>query len=526
MPTDSSYNHLPNDNSLKDDLANHPTHIRANMNSFDTSPTNSDKQTKASIAPEQNTALQPYSVPSQAIPSKDDGLQAPHNIAIEQALLAALMNIEDSFDGIHHVVHADDFYGERHRHIFSVITHLWTTNQPYDVLSVFEALERQELLDKVGGESYLMQIEQTSGTMFNLPFYAQKVRELATYRKLIECGNHILDLAYHPKQRTLPDILDSAESKIFAINELYRAQGGKQGVKNIHEVLNNVIAELSERQALGVDGMIGLRTHFEELDNKTQGLQKGHLIVLAARPAMGKTALSLNLVQSVLEQDLPVVFFSMEMSSNDIVMRLLSAWGGIAMGNVRSGQMNPDEWARFNNGVTRLTNSRLYIDDRNNMPPSEVRSVCRRIAKDNNGQMGLVVVDYLQLMKVPGFDNNRVGEISEISRSLKALARELDCPVLALAQLNRGLEQRPNKRPMMSDLRESGAIEQDADIILFIYRDEVYFPDKKGNKGLAEIIIGKNRSGAIGRAILNFEGQFTRFSNPVMPIDDNYDEQE
>lgn len=456
---------------------------------------------------------------------KDTHLNDPHNIAIEQALLAALMNIEDSFDVVSDIISVDDFYGERHRHIFGVIGHLSTIHQPYDSLSVFEALERQELLEKAGGESYLMQIDKASGTMFNLPYYAQKVHELSTYRKLIKCGNSILDMAYHPKKKSLKDILDSAEAQIFAINESQRSRTGKQGVKPAYEVLDSVVKEINERLARGAGNLIGLPTFFEELDNKTQGLQKGHLVVLAARPAMGKTALSLNIAQSVLEQDLPVVFFSMEMSANDIAMRLISAWSGIIMGNVRSGQMNEDEWASFNNAVTRLTNSKLFIDDRNNTPPSEIRSVCRRIAKDNGGQLGLVVVDYLQLMKAPGFETNRVGEISEISRSLKSLARELDCPVLALAQLNRSLEQRPNKRPMMSDLRESGAIEQDADIILFIYRDEVYFPDKKDNKGVAEIIIGKNRSGAIGRVMLNFEGMYTRFSNPQMPVAENYDEQ-
>lgn len=487
-----------------------------------------DDAIKAPNTETQNTTNGDKTIANQPKTLAELSLQAPHNIAIEQALLAALMNIEDGFDNVHHIVHANDFYGERHRHIFSVIEHLWKAHQPYDALSVFEALSRQDLLEKAGGEKYLMQIEQTSGTMFNLPFYAQKVRELAIYRQLIECGNHILDLAYHPKQKTLPEIIDSAESKIFAINEFYRSQGdSKQGVKHVQDIIDDVVSELEERQKLGLNAMIGVSTGFQELDNKMQGLQKGHLIVLAARPAMGKTALSLNIVQSVIEHELPVVFFSMEMSNSDIVMRLLSAWSGVTMSKVRSGQMDDDEWSLFNNGVSRLTNSRLYIDDRNNVPPSEMRSVCRRIAKDNNGQIGLVVVDYLQLMKISGYDsNNRVGETSEISRSLKALARELDCPVLALAQLNRNSDQRPSKRPMMSDLRESGAIEQDADIILFIYRDEVYFPNKKGNKGVAEIIIGKNRSGAIGRAILNFEGQYTRFTNPEVSIAENYDELE
>lgn len=500
------------------------THINQAMDNLATawsdninSPTSTDNPTNTDSHATPTPNLAPITKPKAQLPE-------PHNIGIEQALLAALMNLENSFDVIEGIIYASDFYGERHRVIFDVIAHLSRSNQPYDSLSVFESLQRQELLEKAGGESYLMTIDKAVGTMFNLPYYAQKIQELSTYRKLIACGNNILAMAYHPKQKTLRDILDHAEAQIFAINEAQRNKGGKQGVKSAREVLGSVVDDIQQRLAQGAGAMIGLPTRFEELDNKTQGLQKGHLVVLAARPSMGKTALSLNIAQSVLEQELPVVFFSMEMSANDIAMRMISAWSGIAMGSVRSGLMQPDEWGRFNNAVTRLTNSKLYIDDRNNTPPSEIRSVCRRIAKDNQGMLGLIVVDYLQLMRAPGFENNRVGEISEISRSLKSLARELDCPVLALAQLNRSLEQRPSKRPVMSDLRESGAIEQDADIILFIYRDEVYFPDKKGNKGIAEIIIGKNRSGAIGRAFLNFEGMYTRFSNPSLPVKEDYDQ--
>ena len=259
--------------------------------------------------------------------------------------------------------------------------------------------------------------------------------------------------------------------------------------------------------------MIGLKTPFEELNNKTQGLQAGDLIIVAARPSMGKTTFAMNLAESILfHTDLPVVVFSMEMPAESIVMRLLSSWGAINQTHLRSGQMNEDEWGKLSNAIAHLHAKKLYIDDSTALPPSEVRSRCRRIAKDNDGKLGMVMVDYLQLMKVPGLGDNRVGEISEISRSLKALAREMNCPVVALSQLNRSLENRPNKRPIMSDLRESGAIEQDADLIMFIYRDEVY-NENSDAKGTAEIIIGKQRNGPIGTVRLSFEGQFTRFGN-------------
>ena len=276
--------------------------------------------------------------------------------------------------------------------------------------------------------------------------------------------------------------------------------------------MTNVIDKIQELKS-NPDGMIGLQTPFVELNNKTQGLQAGDLVIVAARPSMGKTTFAMNLAEGILfNEDLPVVVFSMEMPAESIVMRLLSSWGAINQTHLRSGQMNEDEWAKMMNAIQHLQSKHLYIDDSTALPPSELRSRCRRIAKNHDGKLGAIIVDYLQLMKVPGLDGNRVGEISEISRSLKALARELECPVIALSQLNRSLENRPNKRPIMSDLRESGAIEQDADLIMFIYRDEVY-NENSDHKGVAEIIIGKQRNGPIGTIRLGFEGQFTRFIN-------------
>lgn len=450
-------------------------------------------------------------------------LELPQNIAIEQALLSSLMNIEESFDNIIEVVKEEDFYSERHKIIFGCITHLANANQPYDTLTVHDALLRQDRLAAVGGEAYLIEIEQSPSTLFNLVYYAERIRELSTYRKLIAAANTILTMAYHPKRQTIGEILDIAESQIYAINESQNARLGRQGVKHVNDVLDSVITVVQELKDKGTDTLLGLDTSFEELNNKTQGLQKGDLIILAARPSMGKTSFAINLAQSVIQQELPVVIFSMEMSAESILMRFLSAWGGINQSNLRSGQMSVEEWGLFNNGVSHMSEAKLHIDDRNNLPPSEVRSVCRKIAKEYGTGLGLVVVDYLQLMKVPNMENNRVNEISEISRNLKALAREMNCPVLALSQLSRNVEQRPNKRPIMSDLRESGAIEQDADVIMFIYRDEVYNKERADNKGLAEIIIGKNRNGPIGSVLLQFDGQYTRFSNLISAAPDSYE---
>ena len=439
--------------------------------------------------------------------------QPPHNIDLEKALLASLMSIEDSYEKVSDIVSKDDFYARRHQHIFAAIAHLATVDEPYDTVMVHDWLNQQDLLKTAGGDTYLAYIlTQSPGTLFNLTAYAQRVRELSTLRQLITTGNEMLELAYNPKGHGISDILDGVEAKIFSINEQHNKRADQRGPVDITSVLGNVVEQLHTLKA-NPDGMIGLQTPFTELNNKTQGLQAGDLIIVAARPSMGKTTFAMNLAEGVLfHENLPVIMFSMEMPAESIVMRLLSSWGMINQSNLRSGQMNEDEWAKMMNAVTHLHEKHLYIDDSTALPPSEMRSRCRRIAKNHDGKIGMVVVDYLQLMKVPSLDGNRVGEISEISRSLKALARELNCPVVALSQLNRSLENRPNKRPIMSDLRESGAIEQDADLITFIYRDEVY-NENSDAKGIAEIIIGKQRNGPIGTVRLAFEGQYTRFTN-------------
>lgn len=473
-----------------------------------------DSTTKSATTKTKTTKKTPKTE-TQKSTGTDDLLnqQPPHNIDIEKALLASLMSIEESYDKVAEIVTKDDFYAGRHQHIFAAIAHLAMLNEPYDTVMVHDWLDQQNLLKSAGGDTYLADIlTQSPGTLFNLTAYAQRVRELSTLRQLINTGNEMLELAYNPKGQPISDILDNVESKIFAINEQHNQRAEQRGPVDVSQVIANVVEQIDTLKN-NPDGMIGLQTPFTELNNKTQGLQAGDLIIVAARPSMGKTTFAMNLAEGILfNENLPVIVFSMEMPAESIVMRMLSSWGMIHQAHLRSGQMNEDEWGKMINAITHLQEKHLYIDDSTALPPSEMRSRCRRIAKNHDGKIGMIVVDYLQLMKVPSLDGNRVGEISEISRSLKALARELNCPVVALSQLNRSLENRPNKRPIMSDLRESGAIEQDADLITFIYRDEVY-NENSDAKGIAEIIIGKQRNGPIGTVRLAFEGQYTRFTN-------------
>ena len=439
-------------------------------------------------------------------------LTVPHNISIEKALLSALMNIEEAYDQVADIIVADDFYSERHRIIYRLIAHLSVANQPYDSLTVLDSLTQQELLDKVGGEAYLMEIEQSPGTLFNLISYAERVRELSTYRQLITAANDILQMAYHPKERNVSEILDIAEQKIFAINEQYGHRGGEEGVKDSKTILRNVVNTLNELKGREAGALSGLPTPFVELNEMTQGLQRSDLIILAARPSMGKTTLAMNLVENILyHENLPVLVFSVEMPAEGIGTRMIASYASINQMNLRSGRMSEDEWARFTQCISHMASTPLYVDDRSSISPTEIRSTARRVAKNHDGKIGAIVIDYLQLITVPG-GQNRVNDVAEISRGLKALAREMKCPVIALSQLSRGPEGRPNKRPIMSDLRESGAIEQDADIIMFIYRDEVY-NDKPDNKGLAELIIGKHRNGPTGKIPLRFIKEYSKFDN-------------
>ncbi len=437
----------------------------------------------------------------------------PHSLSMEQAVLAALMSIAESWEQVSELVNEQDFYAQRHRLIFKAISHLASASMPYDAVMVSDWLAGQHQLDDIGGEAYLTKLlAESPASLYNLTAYAEKVKELAVLRDLIKVGNDMLHTAYDPKGRAVSDILDEVESRIFSISEQHNNHSTESGPLTISNVLKTVINKVEELQKSD-SPITGLSTGFAELDNKTFGMQAGDLIIVAARPSMGKTTFAMNLIESVLfNSDLPAIVFSMEMPADSIATRLISSFGAIDQGRLRSGRLEEGDWVRLTSTMGQLQSKNLYIDDSSALPPNELRSRARRIAKMHNGKIGAIMVDYLQLMKVPGMGDNRVGEISEISRNLKSLAKEMGCPVIALSQLNRSLENRPNKRPVMSDLRESGAIEQDADLIMFIYRDEVYNKESK-DMGTAEIIIGKQRNGPIGTIRLAFQGHFTRFTN-------------
>lgn len=450
----------------------------------------------------------------------------PHNLAIEQAVLAALMTVAESFEQVNDLLKENDFYATRHKYIFRAIEKLAQENSPYDAVLVNDWLLKQNLLEAIGGEEYLMQLMADSPSSFyNLETYASKIKEFSTLRSMIKVSSDILQNAYDTKGRAVSEILDLAETSIFSLAEQHNNNKKDAGPKSISSVTADVISKLDELSKL--DGNItGLTTGFLELDNKTYGMQSGDMIIVAARPSMGKTTFAMNLVESVLFNcNLPALVFSMEMPADSIAMRLISSYGKVHQGHLRSGKLDGDEWSKVTGTILQLQEKHLYIDDSSALPPTELRARARRIAKQHGGKLGCIMIDYLQLMKVPGMGDNRVGEIGEISRSLKALAKEMDCPVIALSQLNRSLENRPNKRPVMSDLRESGAIEQDADLIMFIYRDEVYNKESK-EAGTAEIIIGKQRNGPIGTVRLAFEGQYTRFSNLSPEYYSQYDDEE
>jgi replicative DNA helicase len=402
-----------------------------------------------------------------------------------------------------------DFYRADHRKIFKAITRLAGEAKPLDVVTLSEELEKLGELEQCGGLVYLGELANKTPSATNIRSYAEIVRERAVLRNLISISGEIADSAFNTEGRSSADLLDEAERKVFLISEGRSKEGGPQFVNAIMQKTLDRIDELFHS-----DGQItGITTGFRDLDEKTSGLQKSDLVIVAARPSMGKTAFAMNLVENaIMKSGKPVLVFSMEMPADSILMRMLSSIGRIDQTKIRSGQLEEDDWPRLTSAVSLLRDKPLYIDDTAGLSPTEVRSRARRVARENKGQIGLIMIDYLQLMRVPGMTEGRTAEISEISRSLKALAKELECPVVALSQLNRSLEQRPNKRPVNSDLRESGAIEQDADVIMFIYRDEYYNEDSP-DKGIAEIIIGKQRNGPTGSLKLAFQGKYTKFDD-------------
>lgn len=436
----------------------------------------------------------------------------PHSIDAEQAVLGALMLDNGPWSDVVEVLMPEDFYRKEHRLIFSAMLHQGEANNPIDVVTLSEVLDNRGELDLVGGLDYLGELVNHTPSTANILAYANIIRERAILRKLISVGNDIADRSFNPDGRDSTDLVDMAEREVFNIADERPRDKGPQSVTPLLRGALDRIDELFNSQG----SLTGLSTGFKDLDEMTSGLQRSDLVIVAARPSMGKTSFAMNLVEhAMMHQDKPVLVFSMEMPAESLITRMLSSIGRIDQSRIRDGKLAGEDWDKLTGAVSKLKDRPLYIDDTPGLSPMEMRARARRLAREH-GDLGMIMVDYLQLMQIKGSSENRTNEISEISRGLKTMAREFNCPLVALSQLNRSLEQRPNKRPVMSDLRESGAIEQDADLILFIYRDEVYNPDTE-HQGMAEIIIGKHRNGPIGTRNLSFIGKFTRFEN-FMPM--------
>lgn len=441
-----------------------------------------------------------------------EGLRIPpHNLHAEQSLLGGLMLDNSTWDRIADMVTERDLYRREHRLIFRAIAKLADEDQPFDLVTLAETLERTEQLETAGGLPYLGVIANETPTAANITAYARIVRQTSVLRQLIAAGTDIADSAFNPQGRDATELLDAAEQRVFEIAEQEaRGGGGFQPVKTLLARAVERIDALYQRD----EPITGLATGFSDFDMMTSGLQPADLVVVAGRPSMGKTSFAMNMAEHVaIQSKRPVAVFSMEMPGESLAMRMMSSLGRIDQHRVRTGRLEDDEWPRLTSAVNILASSPMFIDDTPALSPTEVRARARRLKREQN-DLGLIVLDYIQLMQAPGAGENRATEISAISRSLKALAKELNVPVIALSQLNRSLEQRPNKRPVMSDLRESGAIEQDADLIVFIYRDEVYHEDTN-DKGVAEIIIAKQRNGPIGTTRLTFLGKYTKFENYI-----------
>ena len=434
--------------------------------------------------------------------------QPPHSIEAEQAVLGGLMLANDAFDGVAALVGEEDFFSLDHQLIFKTMHRLSVSDQPMDVITLSESLKESQSLDQIGGDSYLVELTRNTPSAANILAYAQIVLERATVRKLITAANDIVEKSYNPLGWDSSKLLAEAEQRLMEVMEDRPKQGGFEHVTDLLRQAIDRIEELFNSDA----DITGLSTGFGDLDEMTSGWQQADLVIVAGRPSMGKTSFAMNMVEhAMLHQEQPVLVFSLEMPANQLIIRLLSSMGKIDQGKVRSGNLNPDDFTRLSGAAARLKDRPLFIDDTPGISPLELRNRIRQLAREH-GAPAMVMVDYLQLMSASTPGDGRVQEISQISRELKIIAREFDCPLIALSQLSRNLEQRPNKRPINSDLRESGAIEQDADVVVFIYRDEVYHEDTQ-DKGMAEIIIGKQRNGPIGTTRLAFLGKYTRFEN-------------
>ena len=435
----------------------------------------------------------------------------PHSMEAEQSVLGGLLLDNEAADRVGDVASADDFYSDAHRVIYRHVMQLIANGKPADVITLAESLSSAQKLDYVGGLAYLGALVQNVPTAANIRHYAQIVRDRSILRQLAATAGEIADTAYNPLGRSAKMVLDEAEAKVLHI-----AEQGARGAQNFHEIGKLLASVVDRIETLynrdNPSDVTGVPTGFVDLDRMTSGFQPGDLIIVAGRPSMGKTSLALNIGENVaLDTGMPVAVFSMEMGAAQLALRMIGSVGRLDQHKLRTGRLVAEDWDKLSAALGRLNEAPILIDETPALNAIEVRSRARRLMRQY-GKLGLVIVDYLQLMQASTQGENRATELSEISRAMKSLAKELQVPVVALSQLNRSLEQRPDKRPVMSDLRESGALEQDADVILFIYRDEVYKPDSP-DKGTAEILISKQRNGPTGKVTLTFRGEYTRFEN-------------
>ena len=457
---------------------------------------------------------QEYPPESSADPQLENLRVPPHSAEAEASVLGGLLLDNNAFDRVGDVLTEHDFYRYEHRLIYASLCRLIAASKPADAITVHEELQRQGKGEEAGGLPYLASLVQQVPSASNIRRYAEIVRERSILRQLVSVSDEIATRAFNPKGRPVSQILDEAESMIFKIGE--ESARLKQGFQPIQALAPALLARVEERSVNPSD-ITGVATGFVDLDRMTSGFQSGELIVLAARPSMGKTALAINIAEHVaINVAMPVAVFSMEMSADQLAIRIVGALAGLNQRNLSTGQLRDEDWPRLTDAVERLRAAKLFIDETGNLTPSELRASARRLARQQGG-LGLIVVDYLQLMHSSGggSDENRATELGEISRALKGLAKELQCPVLAISQLNRSVESRTDKRPLMSDLRESGAIEQDADLIMFIYRDDYYNKEKSREPGVAEIIISKQRNGPTGTVKLTYDAPTTRFENRI-----------
>ncbi len=465
-----------------------------------------------------------YEASVKAITSSDKKVEKlkvpPHSLEAEQSVIGSLLIAPSSWDKVAEILLDTDFYNHSHKLIYGAILKLLATDQPVDLITVSEALEKIDQLDDVGGIAYLGELAKNTPSSANVVAYAEIIKERSIVRELIGVANDISETGYNPEGRDSSELLDLAESKVFEIAEKRTTEN--EGPQNVEKVLSTTIERLEELVKSNKE-VTGVSTGYTDLDKKTSGLQPSDLIIVAARPSMGKTTFAMNLAENAMMlEEKPVLVFSLEMPAEQIMMRMLASLSRVDQTRIRTARLEDEDWQRISNTMSMLKQKEnLYIDDSSGLTPMEVRTRARKIHRDHGG-LSMIMIDYLQLMRVPSLSDNRTLEIAEISRSLKALAKELGVPVIALSQLNRSLEQRADKRPVNSDLRESGSIEQDADLIMFIYRDEVY-NENSPEKGISEIILGKQRNGPIGTVRLTFQGQFSRFDNYAGPaVSDEY----